>query len=75
MQHTNEELVVGLTSQLERAQARIAEREARLGRDSRSFSIPPGVEHLTDRDGEGALTCEPDALLGVHILFRGRAPV
>jgi hypothetical protein len=33
-------LVVGLASELERAQARIAELEARLGRDSTKFLDP-----------------------------------
>jgi transposase len=39
-------LVVGLVSELERAQARIAELEARLGRDSRNPSIPPSVDSI-----------------------------
>jgi transposase len=39
-------LVVGLTSELERAQARIAELEARLGRDSTNSSIPPSADSI-----------------------------
>ncbi|MGH3802140.1 MAG: IS66 family transposase [Pseudonocardiaceae bacterium] len=39
-------LVVGLTSQLERAQARIAELEARLGRDSTNSSSPPSADSI-----------------------------
>jgi transposase len=39
-------LVVGLTSQLERAHARIAELEARLGRDSTNSSTPPSQDSI-----------------------------
>lgn len=39
-------MVVGLTSQLERAQARIAELEARLGRDSTNSSAPPSQDSI-----------------------------
>jgi transposase len=39
-------LVGGLTSQLERAHARIAELEARLGRDSTNSSIPPSQDSI-----------------------------
>jgi hypothetical protein len=39
-------LVVGLASELERAQARIAELEARLGRDSTNSSIPPSADSI-----------------------------
>ena len=39
-------LVVGLTSQLERAHARIAELEARLGRDSTNSSQPPSADSI-----------------------------
>jgi transposase len=39
-------LVVGLASQLERAQARIAELEARLGRDSTNSSSPPSADSI-----------------------------
>jgi Family of unknown function (DUF6444) len=39
-------LVVGLTLQLERAQARIAELEARLGRDSTNSSSPPSKDSI-----------------------------
>jgi len=39
-------LVVGLTSQLERAHARIAELEARLGRDSTNSSRPPSADSI-----------------------------
>jgi transposase len=39
-------LVVGLAAQLERAQARIAELEARLGRDSTNSSIPPSRDSV-----------------------------
>ena len=39
-------LVVGLSAQLERAHARIAELEARLGRDSRNSSIPPSADSI-----------------------------
>jgi transposase len=38
--------VVGLASELERAQARIAELEARLGRDSTNSSIPPSQDSI-----------------------------
>jgi transposase len=37
---------VGLASELERAQARIAELEARLGRDSTNSSIPPSADSI-----------------------------
>ncbi|MGH3780041.1 MAG: DUF6444 domain-containing protein, partial [Pseudonocardiaceae bacterium] len=37
-------LVVGLASELERAHARIAELEARLGRDSTNSSSPPSAD-------------------------------
>ncbi|MGI9062776.1 MAG: DUF6444 domain-containing protein [Pseudonocardiaceae bacterium] len=40
-------LVVGLTSQLERAHARIAELEARLGRDSTNSSQPSSKDSIT----------------------------
>jgi len=40
-------LVVELTSQLERAHARIAELEARLGRDSTNSSQPPSQDSIT----------------------------
>jgi len=39
-------LVVGLTSQLERAHAQIAELEARLGRDSTNSSTPPSKDSI-----------------------------
>jgi transposase len=39
-------LVVGLASELERAHARIAELEARLGRDSTNSSIPPSADSI-----------------------------
>ncbi|MCA1708352.1 MAG: IS66 family transposase [Actinobacteria bacterium] len=39
-------LVVGLTSQLERAHARIAELEAQLGRDSTNSSTPPSQDSI-----------------------------
>jgi transposase len=39
-------LVAGLSAQLERAHARIAELEARLGRDSRNSSIPPSADSI-----------------------------
>lgn len=39
-------MVVGLASELERAQARIAELEARLGRDSTNSSIPPSADSI-----------------------------
>jgi transposase len=39
-------LVVGLASELERATARIAELEARLGRDSTNSSIPPSADSI-----------------------------
>jgi transposase len=39
-------LVVGLASQLEQAHARIAELEARLGRDSTNSSIPPSADSI-----------------------------
>jgi transposase len=39
-------LVVGLASQLEWAQARIAELEARVGRDSTNPSIPASVDSI-----------------------------
>ena len=39
-------LVVTLTAQLERAQARIAELEARLGKDSTNSSTPPSQDSL-----------------------------
>jgi transposase len=39
-------LVVGLALELERAQARIAELEARLGRDSTNSSSPPSVDSI-----------------------------
>jgi hypothetical protein len=39
-------LVVGLASELERAQARIAELETRLGRDSTNSSIPPSADSI-----------------------------
>jgi transposase len=39
-------LVVGLTSQLERAHARIVELEARLGRDSTNSSQPPSADSI-----------------------------
>jgi transposase len=39
-------LVVGLASQLERAHARIAELEARLGRDSTNSSSPPSADSI-----------------------------
>jgi transposase len=39
-------LVVGLVSELERAQARIAELEARLGRDSTNSSSPPSQDSI-----------------------------
>ena len=39
-------LVAGLTSQLEQAHARIAELEARLGRDSRNSSILPSADSI-----------------------------
>ena len=38
--------MVGLASELERAQARIAELEARLGRDSTNSSIPPSQDSI-----------------------------
>jgi transposase len=40
-------LVVGVASELERATARIAELEARLGRDSTNSSIPPSADSIT----------------------------
>ncbi|MFZ0120726.1 MAG: IS66 family transposase [Pseudonocardiaceae bacterium] len=40
-------LVVGLASELERAHVRIAELEARLGRDSTNSSIPPSADSIT----------------------------
>jgi transposase len=39
-------LVVGLASELERAHTRIAELEARLGRDSTNSSIPPSADSI-----------------------------
>jgi transposase len=39
-------LVVGLSAQLERVQARIAELEARLGRGSRNSSNPPSADSI-----------------------------
>lgn len=39
-------LVVGLASELERAHARIAELEARLGRDSTNSSVPPSADSI-----------------------------
>jgi transposase len=39
-------LVVGLASELERAHSRIAELEARLGRDSTNSSIPPSADSI-----------------------------
>jgi transposase len=39
-------LVVGMASELERAHARIAELEARLGRDSTNSSIPPSADSI-----------------------------
>jgi transposase len=39
-------LVVGLASELERARTRIAELEARLGRDSTNSSIPPSADSI-----------------------------
>jgi transposase len=39
-------LVVGLASELERANARIAELEARLGRDSTNSSSPPSQDSI-----------------------------
>lgn len=39
-------MVVGLASELERARTRIAELEARLGRDSTNSSIPPSADSI-----------------------------